>query len=108
MGTPPLPDNNGVCTDYDPFAQLCPTGGCCLPGSFCLATDEEGTIFVCATDRTIPGSTEPIPDDNGHCSDNFELCPTGGESEYCTQPCYVLLRPFVLGCCATQCLATDA
>lgn len=40
------------------------------------------------TDRDIPGSTEPIPDDNGTCAAGLELCPTGG-------------------CCATECEATD-
>ncbi|KZV98210.1 hypothetical protein EXIGLDRAFT_728672 [Exidia glandulosa HHB12029] len=83
--TPTFPDTNGTCPAN---AEVCPTGGCCWEGSFCQATDEEGTIFVCATDREVPGSTEPIPDDNGTCAEGSELCPTGG-------------------CCATSCAATD-
>ncbi|KAH7098945.1 hypothetical protein BKA62DRAFT_660193 [Auriculariales sp. MPI-PUGE-AT-0066] len=83
----PYPDTNGVCEGGE-FDQLCPTGGCCGEGSFCAATDEEGTVFVCATDRDIPGSTPPTLDDNGTCSTGSELCPTGG-------------------CCATSCAATD-
>ncbi|EJD38415.1 hypothetical protein AURDEDRAFT_172496 [Auricularia subglabra TFB-10046 SS5] len=85
VGIPPFPDDNGYCPER---SEMCSTGGCCWEGSFCQATDEEGTIFVCATDREIPGSTEPLPDNNGQCFDGFELCPTGG-------------------CCATTCAATD-
>lgn len=84
-GTPPTPDDNGHCPDT---ANLCPTGGCCDNGTFCQATDEEGTIFLCVTDRTIPGSTPPFPDDHGKCIPGAQLCPTGG-------------------CCDTECLATD-
>jgi len=78
VGNPPLPDDNGVCPPDDPFAQLCAVNkGCCPSGTMCL---EDGDAFACGTDRTIPGSTKPIPDDNGYCHENFELCPTGGES----------------------------
>ncbi|KZV92902.1 hypothetical protein EXIGLDRAFT_768522, partial [Exidia glandulosa HHB12029] len=56
-GTPPTKDDGGKCPAD---ATLCDTGGCCAQGTFCQATDEEGTVFVCLSDKDIPGSTPTV------------------------------------------------